>query len=89
VEDGQAPVMPLVEVTLTPTCSSADRASATEVFDVQGGCVVYRSSIPPDKAVVPSFDPGGGLSFVDRSDVVASVDRDEHLRLCGAGVACP
>jgi tRNA A-37 threonylcarbamoyl transferase component Bud32 len=89
VEDGQAPVMPLVEVTLTPSCSTVDRASATEVFDVQGGCVVYRSSIPPDRAAVPSFDAGGGLSFVDRSEVVAAVDRDEDLRLCGVGVECP
>jgi len=89
VQVGQAQVVPLVEVTLTSRCTTADRASATQVFDVTGGCIIYRSSIPAETASVPSFDSGGGLSFVSRIALASSVNRDEDMRLCGAGVSCP
>jgi len=88
VQVGQAPVQPLVEVTLAATCNSADRAAATRVIEVPGGCIAYRSSVPPTAAVVPSFDPGTGLSFVPRSRLVLSVDREEGLVLCGADAPC-
>jgi membrane-associated phospholipid phosphatase len=82
------PTVAHVSVTLTATCEAADGASATKVFETQGGCIAYRSSIPANVAVVPSFDPGGGLSFVPRSTLVAFIDREEGERLCGAGVPC-
>jgi hypothetical protein len=56
---------------------------------VTGGCIAYRSSVPPGAAVVPSFEPGGGLTLVSRSELVSFVERDEDLELCGAGVPCP
>jgi hypothetical protein len=56
---------------------------------VPGACIAYRSSVSPNAAVVPTFDPGGGLSLVPRSALVAFVERDEGLKLCGAGVPCP
>jgi tRNA A-37 threonylcarbamoyl transferase component Bud32 len=88
VEIGQAQVAPLVRVTLTPSCTSADRASATQVFDVNGGCVTYQSSIPAGSSA-PSFDAGGGLSFVSRSSLASFVEREEDMQFCGAGVPCP
>jgi hypothetical protein len=41
--------------------------------------------VPPgtEAGSVPSFDEGGGLAFTDRVELVASVDRDEDLVLCG------
>jgi hypothetical protein len=89
VEVGTPPVIPLVELTFSRTCDQADRARATRVFDVPGGCIAYRSSVPSNAAVVPSFDPGGGLTLVSRSSLVSFVQREEGLRLCGAGVPCP
>ena len=52
-----------------------------KVLQFEGGCVTYRSSLPAGVGPVPSFDPGGGLSFVPRSMLVAFVDRDEGLIL--------
>jgi tRNA A-37 threonylcarbamoyl transferase component Bud32/membrane-associated phospholipid phosphatase len=89
VEAGQPPVIPTVELTFSRACDQAERAAATKILDVPGGCIAYRSSVPANAAVVPSFDPGGGLSLISRSSLVSFVQRDEGLRLCGAGVACP
>jgi hypothetical protein len=86
---GQAGAAAAVDVTLTPTCSTTNGDPAIKVFKVEGGCVTYRSSLPAAVGAVPSFDPGGGLSFVPRSRLVAFVDRDENLILCGAGAPCP
>jgi tRNA A-37 threonylcarbamoyl transferase component Bud32 len=70
-----------VTVTLVETCP-AD--TALETIPIDGGCVTYQ--VPPgtEPGSVPSFDEGGGLSFIDRSELVAAVERDEDLVLCGA-----
>jgi hypothetical protein len=70
-----------VTVTLTETCP-AD--TALETIPVEGGCVTYE--VPPgtEPGSVPSFEPGGGLGLMNRSDLVAAVERDEDLTLCGA-----
>jgi len=86
---GQGGASPAVDVTLTPTCAPMENGPTIKVYEVEGGCVTYRSSLPAGVGPVPSFDHGGGLSFVPRSQLVASVDRDEDLILCGAGAACP
>jgi len=69
-----------VTVTLTETCP-AD--TALQTIPVDGGCVTYQ--VPPgtEAGSVPSFDEGGGLAFTDRVELVASIDRDEDLVLCG------
>jgi hypothetical protein len=56
---------------------------------VDGGCVAYESSVPGGLEPVPSFEAGGGLSFISRSRLVAAVERTEDLALCGAGASCP
>jgi tRNA A-37 threonylcarbamoyl transferase component Bud32 len=86
---GQGGAAPVVDVTLTPNCSPRSSDSTITVLEIEGGCVTYRSSLPEGVGPVPSFDPGGGLSFVPRSQLVASVDRDENLILCGADAPCP
>ena len=70
-----------VTVTLAETCP-AD--TALQAIPIDGGCVTYQ--VPPgtEAGSVPSFDDGGGLSFIDRSELVASVEQDEDLVLCGA-----
>jgi hypothetical protein len=70
-----------VTVTLTETCPSD---AALKVMPIEGGCVTYQ--VPPgtEAGTVPSFDEGGGLSFIDRRELVAAVERDEDLVLCGA-----
>jgi membrane-associated phospholipid phosphatase/tRNA A-37 threonylcarbamoyl transferase component Bud32 len=72
-----------VTVTLTATCPPP--GADTTILRVDGGCVTYRTSISEDDGLVPSFDADGGLSFVERVDLVALVDREEQLTLCGAG----
>jgi hypothetical protein len=69
-----------VTVTLTETCP-AD--TEVQTIRIEGGCVTYH--VPPgtEAGSVPSFDDGGGLSFIDRSVLVASVEQDEDLVLCG------
>ena len=71
-----------VTVTLTETCP-AD-TTAAQVFQEEGGCVTYE--IPPgtEPGSVPSFDPDGGLTFTERSDVIASIESDGDQTLCGA-----
>jgi hypothetical protein len=70
-----------VIVTLVETCPTDP---SVRTIPVEGGCVTYE--IPPgiDPGSVPSFDEGGGLQLMDRSALVASVDQDEDLVLCGA-----
>jgi tRNA A-37 threonylcarbamoyl transferase component Bud32 len=70
-----------VTVTLTETCP-AD--TGLEAIPIEGGCVTYQ--VPPgtEPGSVPSFEDGGGLGYVDRSELVAAVQRDEELVLCGA-----
>jgi membrane-associated phospholipid phosphatase/tRNA A-37 threonylcarbamoyl transferase component Bud32 len=77
-----------VVVTMTTACPPSQDASTT-IVQVDGGCVAYESSVPGGVEPVPSFDAGGGLSFIPRPRLVAAVDRDEDLALCGAGVPCP
>jgi len=71
-----------VVVTLTATCLTD---ASAQTIPVDGGCVTY--ALPPgtEPASVPSFDDGGGLRLMDRSELVGSVERDEDLVLCGAG----
>jgi hypothetical protein len=69
-------------VSLVATCP-ADPGLKT--IPVEGGCVTYE--IPPgtEPGSVPSFDPDGGLRLMDRGDLVAAVDQDVDLTLCGTG----
>jgi hypothetical protein len=70
-----------VIVTLVATCPTDP---SVKTIPVQGGCVTYE--VPPgvDPGSLPSFDQGGGLQLTDRSALVASVEQDEDLVLCGA-----
>jgi tRNA A-37 threonylcarbamoyl transferase component Bud32 len=70
-----------VIVTLVATCPTD---ASVQTIPVEGGCVTYEAPPGVDPGSVPSFDEGGGLRLMDRSDVVTSVDRDEDLVLCGA-----
>ncbi|MDP9299226.1 MAG: phosphatase PAP2 family protein, partial [Actinomycetota bacterium] len=80
---------PVVDVTLIPACPPAGGDPSVRTFEVGGGCVTYRSSLPAGAGPVPSFDSAGDLYYVPRSQLVAFVDRDEDLVLCGAEAACP
>jgi tRNA A-37 threonylcarbamoyl transferase component Bud32 len=70
-----------VTVTLTETCPTD---STAQVFQEEGGCVTYE--VPPgtEPGSVPSFDPDGGLTFTERSDLIAAIERDVDQTLCGA-----
>jgi tRNA A-37 threonylcarbamoyl transferase component Bud32 len=74
-------VSPVV-ITLVATCP-AD--TSVQAIPVEGGCVTYQ--VPPgtEPGSVPSFDAGGGLRLMDRSELVASVEQNEDQILCGAG----
>jgi hypothetical protein len=70
-----------VTVTLVETCP-AD--TALQAFPIDGGCVTYEVPLGTKTGTVPSFDERGGLVLIDRSELVAAVERDEDLVLCGA-----
>jgi membrane-associated phospholipid phosphatase/tRNA A-37 threonylcarbamoyl transferase component Bud32 len=74
-------------VILTATCPSTTADPMAETIDVPGGCVVFRTSLPAGQGSGASFDDGG-LSFVDRSTLVATVEDESRLALCGAGTDC-
>jgi hypothetical protein len=65
-----------------PTCPTD---ASVQTIPVDGGCVTYE--VPPgiDPAALPSFNEGGGLRLMDRSELVTAVDQDDDLILCGAG----
>ena len=86
---GSGGASPVVDVTLTPTCPATSGDPKIQTIDVPGACVTYRSSLPAGVGPVPSFDPGGGLSYVPRSQLVTFVDQDEDLTLCGVSAPCP
>jgi len=71
-----------VVVTLVETCPTD---ASVQTIPVEGGCVTYQ--VPPgtEPGAVPSFEDGGGLRMMDRSELVAAVDKDDDLVLCGAG----
>jgi tRNA A-37 threonylcarbamoyl transferase component Bud32 len=70
-----------VTVTLVPTCPTDP---SLKTIPVEGGCVTYE--VPPgtETGSVPSFDAGGGLRLMNRSELVAVVEQDVALTLCGA-----
>jgi hypothetical protein len=70
-----------VSVTLTQTCPPN---TALKVIPVEGGCVTYELPPGTEPGSVPSFDEGGGLRLMDRSELVAAVAQSEDLILCGA-----
>jgi membrane-associated phospholipid phosphatase/tRNA A-37 threonylcarbamoyl transferase component Bud32 len=78
-----------VVVTMTAACGPGSGDASTTIMRVDGGCVAYESSVPGGLEPVPSFEAGGGLSFISRSRLVAAVERTEDLALCGAGASCP
>ena len=82
-----------VTVTLTETCpgpSTQPRVTRTST-PIEGGCVTVESAVLDETTErVPSFEPGGGFNYVERSELVAAVEQNEDLTLCGAGApACP
>jgi membrane-associated phospholipid phosphatase/tRNA A-37 threonylcarbamoyl transferase component Bud32 len=85
---GSGGASPVVDVTLTLTCPATSGDPKIQTIDVPGACVTYRSSLPAGVGPVPSFGPGGGLSYVPRSQLVTFVDQEEDLVLCGAGAPC-
>ena len=75
-----------VTVTLTEACPTP--VEGTEEMPIDGGCVTYRSTVTVP--VMPSFAPGGGLSFTPRDDLVTAVAAEDDQVLCGAlAPPCP
>jgi tRNA A-37 threonylcarbamoyl transferase component Bud32 len=70
-----------VVVTLLATCPAEDPSIQT--IPVDGGCVTYQ--VPPgtEAGSVPSFEDGRGLRLMDRGDIIAAVEEQDDLTLCG------
>ena len=75
-----------VTVTLAATCpDESDQPGVIQTnTPIEGGCVTYETATPEGTDTVPSFEPGGGLSYVPRSELVNVVEQNEDLTLCGA-----
>ena len=74
-----------ITVKLTEACPPDTGDPDVTTFQIDGGCVIYETAIPEGTNTVPTFELGGGLSFVDRSDLVTFVRQEEDLTLCGVG----
>jgi hypothetical protein len=75
-------VTPIV-VTLTATCP--DVVAGEKQIPIDGGCITVSGEPEGNTIGVPSFTPNGGLTTIDRSTLVASVDSETDQTLCGAG----
>jgi len=67
-------------VVLSPSCAPNASARVT----IPGGCVAVRLQTIQAGPAVRS-----AIGFMPRSDLVAFVDQEEGLALCGAGSSCP
>jgi hypothetical protein len=81
-----------VTVTFAGTCDAAASSGGSEpgrFSRVPGGCVAYDYSIPArdDPEIIEAIDDA--LGFLARDDLVAYVNEETGLTLCGAGTACP
>jgi tRNA A-37 threonylcarbamoyl transferase component Bud32 len=81
-----------VTVTFAGTCDAAASSGGSEpdrFSRVTGGCVAYDYSIPArdDPEIIEAIDDA--LGFLARDDLVAYVNEETGLTLCGAGTACP
>ena len=81
-----------VTVTLAGTCDAAASSGGSEpdrFSRLPGGCVAYDYSIPArdDPEIIEAIDDA--LGFLARDDLVAYVNEETGLTLCGAGTACP
>lgn len=54
-----------------------------------GGCTTYRFAFAPGASTALVFDVDEAVSFVPRTDLVASLREREGLALCGRGAPCP
>jgi hypothetical protein len=54
-----------------------------------GGCATYDISFAPGAPTGLVFDIDAAVSFVPRADLVAKLDREEGMILCGRGTTCP
>ena len=73
-------------VVLTESCPAP--VEGTQQIPIEGGCVTYTPTIVGRN--VPSFEPGGGLSFTSRTDLIAAVAAGDDQVLCRAlAPPCP
>jgi serine/threonine protein kinase len=75
-------VSPIV-VTLTATCPPP--VTGVKQIPIEGGCITVTGAPEGNQIGVPSFTPNGGLTTIDRSSVVALVERETDQTLCGVG----
>src|SRR5262245_56078465 len=71
-----------IVVTLTATCPPDAQGQRT--IRIDGGCIALTGAPPGEPAGVPAFSPNGGLTTIDRSQVVALVEQQTDQTLCGA-----
>jgi hypothetical protein len=74
--------IPIV-VTLTSACPAP--VEGDQQIPVDGGCITVTGEPPGNPIGVPSFTPNGGLTTIDRSQVIALVENQTDQSLCGVG----
>jgi tRNA A-37 threonylcarbamoyl transferase component Bud32 len=71
------------------TATSSGGPGSTRFYRLPGGCVTYDYAVPVrnDPDILQSVDDAVG--FLGRDALVAYVNEDSGLALCGAGTTCP
>jgi hypothetical protein len=62
---------------------------ATRHYLFPGGCVTYQFNFDDEATPAQIFDAEQALGFLDRSRLIAVVEDQTGLPLCGAGTNCP
>jgi hypothetical protein len=62
---------------------------STRYYLFDGGCVTYAFALDGPTTAALIFDGDRAMAFQPRRDLVAKIESDSGLRLCGAGVSCP
>jgi tRNA A-37 threonylcarbamoyl transferase component Bud32 len=69
--------------------SLAPRFVDIRSYSFPGGCATYAFAFSPRASTDLVFDVDAAVSFVPRANLVARVEQEEDLTLCGRGAPCP
>jgi tRNA A-37 threonylcarbamoyl transferase component Bud32 len=69
--------------------SLTPRLTDVRSYTFPGGCATYAFDFAPGASSRLLFDVDAAVSFLPRATVVAHVQEEEELSLCGLGAPCP
>ena len=78
-----------VVVTLTARCEVSSAREDVRVDRFPGGCATYDFNFDASDSSVLLAEVDAALDYTSRASLIAHVDEEFVLKLCGRGVSCP